>query len=321
MTSPEREGAPSGERGGPGPRVAAVVPSDFAPEHPVLRAVRGNRLLDTVRHSDSAFQIRRTARLAGDLAAITSTLAMSFADLLFRTMSGDPVQLLQRRFSVALQAVDIINELCAQPLVLRDWFFSEEHCFLTTRLLGTFTGFAGVTVCAADPQTVYQTVSWPAILDEAPFLNTIFFLMVHRDLPPLALAQCLTRARFGYWSDDRRTFFTERQTGNQGQGLSIRWGLQTREANDLGTVWVSFEGENIASFRFTQAWPRARFRPGRHLMDKRFNLQELPPRDSAAAGLDGSLDRRTKIFKTARASDGLQHVVPPGRTGTVILER
>ena len=113
MTSPEREGAPSGERGGPGPRMAAVVPSDSAPEHPVLRAVRGNRLLDTVRHSDSAFQIRRNARLAGDLAAITSTLAMSFADLLFRTMSGDPVQLLQRRFSVALKAVDIINEPCS----------------------------------------------------------------------------------------------------------------------------------------------------------------------------------------------------------------
>jgi hypothetical protein len=79
------------------------------------------------------------------------------------------------------------------------------------------------TQCASDPQTVYQTVSWPAILDEAPFLNTIFFLMVHRDLPPLALAQCLTRARFGYWSDDRRTFFTERKGDNHGQGLSIRW--------------------------------------------------------------------------------------------------
>jgi hypothetical protein len=76
--------------------------------------------LDLIRHPDSAQQIRRTARLVGDLAAITSTLAMCCADLLFCTMSGDSSERLQRRFIVPLQAVVILNNVCAHPLVLRD---------------------------------------------------------------------------------------------------------------------------------------------------------------------------------------------------------
>jgi hypothetical protein len=48
------------------------------------------------------------------------------------------------------------------------------------------------------------------------------------------------------------------------------------------------------------AGPCARFRPGRHLMDTRFRLSTV----------DGDEGRRVKIFKTVRASDGLQHAVP-----------
>jgi len=102
--------------------VAAIAPPPEAPEHPILTRVRGNRLLDQLRHSDSALQVRRTARLVGDLAAITSTLTMSFTDLLFQFMSGQPADRLQSRYRHSLQAVDIINDLCAQPMLLRDWF-------------------------------------------------------------------------------------------------------------------------------------------------------------------------------------------------------
>jgi len=146
MTSRSGARPPPPERGGARPRAATIAPPISAPgisENPVLCAIRSNQLLDLIRHSDSAQQLRRTARLVGDLAAITSTLAMSFADLLFCTMSGDSSERLQRRFTVPLKAVVILNTLCAQPLVLRDWFFSEEHCLLTARLLGAFTGFAG----------------------------------------------------------------------------------------------------------------------------------------------------------------------------------
>ena len=47
------------------------------------------------------------------------------------SMSGDGLQRLQQRFCLAIKAVDIINDLFAQPLLLRDWAFSEEHCHLT----------------------------------------------------------------------------------------------------------------------------------------------------------------------------------------------
>jgi hypothetical protein len=119
MTSRRGKGTPPSARGGSGPRVATIVPSSGAPEHPILSAIRGNDLLDQIRHSDSALQVRRTTRLVGYSAAITSTLTMSFANLLFRCMSGESAERLQRRFSKALQTVDIINTLCVQPLVLR----------------------------------------------------------------------------------------------------------------------------------------------------------------------------------------------------------
>jgi hypothetical protein len=275
-----------------------MAPPNCASENPILFAIRSNRLLDQIRHSDSSLQVRRTARLVGDLAAITSTLTMSFADLIFRFMSGEPAERLQQRFSAALQAVDTINDLCAQPLVLRDWFFSEEHCHLTARLLGAFTGSAGVLPCPPDHGNIFSAAAQPALLEEAPFLNTIFFLMLSRDLPPLALAQCLARARFGYWSNDRRTFFSDlRQSG---QGLPIKWGIATRDSHDLGTVHITFQGDHIVSFRFMQAWPAARFRPGRHFMDSRFRLPAV----------DNPDDRSRKIFRTVRASDGLQHAAP-----------
>jgi hypothetical protein len=140
MSSQRGVGARSSARSWPGPQVAAIVPPPQAPEHPILTRVCGNRLLDQLQHSSSALQALRTARLVGDLAAITSTLTMSFADLLFQFMSGEPADLfnvlLQHRYRHSLQAVDIINDLCAQPLLLHDWFFLEEYCSLTTRLLG-----------------------------------------------------------------------------------------------------------------------------------------------------------------------------------------
>ncbi len=76
---------------------------------------------------------------------------------------------------------------------------------MTTRLLSAFTGFAGMQTCPPDPCLYHQTTSQPALLDEAPTLNTII-LTLSKDLPPLALAQCLARARFSYWSDDHLIF-------------------------------------------------------------------------------------------------------------------
>jgi hypothetical protein len=85
-------------------------------------------------------------------------------------------------------------------------------------------------MCHPDPDNFFTDVSLPALPpDEAPFLNAIFFLMLNRDLTPLALAQSLARARFGYWADDRRTFFYTRlshgprpsnQVGYKDQGSS-----------------------------------------------------------------------------------------------------
>ena len=133
--------------------MAAIAPPSVAPEHPFLSAIRSNALLNQIQHADSSSQGRRTARLVGDLAAITSMLTMSFADLLFRCMSDTQII-----HNATLQAIDIIHELCAQLLVLLDWSFSEEHCSLTTRLLSAFTCFAGMQTC---PLTLASTTRPP----------------------------------------------------------------------------------------------------------------------------------------------------------------
>jgi hypothetical protein len=215
-------------------------------------------------------------------------------------------------FSKALQAVNIINTLCVQPLVLRTWSFSEEHCYITTLLLGAFTGFAGVQMCSPDPNFFLQIVSQPPPFeDEAPFLNTIFYLTICLELPPLALACCLVRASFGFWSDDRRVFFPTYRY--HCQGLANRWGLVTKEANDLGVVHVTFEGERIVSFRFSHAWPKADFRNGRrHFMGKEFQLP--------VAGVVGSAERPIKRFKTVRPSDGLKLAIPHRYLGSIAPE-
>jgi hypothetical protein len=103
-------------------------------------------LLDQIRHSDSQQQVRRVTHLA----AITSTLTMSLCDLLFRFMSGQAERYFQRHHSISLQAVDIINDLCAQPDALQELGFSPEHCRIAARQLGVFTGFGGLQHCTPD---------------------------------------------------------------------------------------------------------------------------------------------------------------------------
>ena len=62
--------------------------------------------------------------------------------------------------------------------------------------------------------------------------------------------------------------------------------MVTKEAHDLGTVYITFVGDSIASFRFANAWPTARFRPGRHFRDAGFKLPTV----------DGSEERCINIL-------------------------
>jgi hypothetical protein len=128
-------------------------------------------------------------------------------------MSGELERCVRERHCTTLQAIEIINELCAQPAVLVTWDFSEEHCRVTARQLGIFTGIAGLQHCAPDPTSLRDQLSLPAQIDEAPFLNPMLFLLLSPSFPPLALARCLARARFGSWSSHYRTVLSRTATG------------------------------------------------------------------------------------------------------------
>ncbi len=88
MTSQEGAGAFPSAQERPGPRAVPIAPLIIAPENPVLSRIRSNSLLDQIRHSDSTHQVRRIARLEGDIAAITSTLTMTLCDIIFKLSSN-----------------------------------------------------------------------------------------------------------------------------------------------------------------------------------------------------------------------------------------
>jgi hypothetical protein len=123
-----------------------------------LLRIRGNHLLDQIRHSDSTHQVRRIARLVGDIAAITSTLTMTLCDIIFKFCSNHSERQVRARHSLTLEA--IINDVCAQPLVLQERGFLEEHCKVTARQLG---------FSPASPACI--TVSQTRLLCEKRFKN------------------------------------------------------------------------------------------------------------------------------------------------------
>ncbi len=90
----------------------------------------------------------------------------------------------------------------------------------------------------------------------------------------------------------RQAYFFPYTTASWG----IRWGMRTTSARELGHVLVSFTGSVIDAVRFEEAWPEARFREGKHFMDKRFRLPRV----------EGS----TSVFQTTAGSDGLYWARP-----------
>ena len=94
---------------------------------------------------------------------------------IFKFTSNHPERQVREQHRISLQAIEIINDFCAQPLVLREWGFSEEHCRVTARQLGIFTGFAGKQQCPPDSADLRAALPQPAQIDEAPFLNSMLF--------------------------------------------------------------------------------------------------------------------------------------------------
>jgi hypothetical protein len=238
---------------------------------------------------------RSSSRFITDLAAISSLLTTNLCDVLFLVFSRVATAEITRRHGETFQALEIIHEVVAQPEVLAGLGFSEEQCATTVQLLGTFAGSGGISACAPDDPALRSRAAAMRAgrSEEAPFMVPLLFLLLSRQFPAMAAAECLGRARFGFWSEDRRTFFPDL---HQSADVGVRWGVMTRQVQDLGAVCVSFAGPAIDSIRFADPWPVGRFREGRHFMDERFALPLA----------EGS----TTVFQTTASSDGLAWAKP-----------
>ena len=63
-----------------------------------------------------------------------------------------------------------------------------------------------------------------------------------------------------------------------------RWGMVTKEAHDLGAVYITFVGDRIVSFRFTNAWAQGSFfDPGDTSWMEGLNYQRLTTARNAAS--------------------------------------
>ena len=110
---------------------------------------------------------------------------------------------MQRHHRTSLQTVDIINDLRAQPDILQELGFPSEHCRIAARQLGVFTGFGAAQ--RTSPTSASSSAASRARRG-SPFSQPDDVFTLNRDLPTLALAWCLSRARCGSWSSDRRSF-------------------------------------------------------------------------------------------------------------------
>jgi hypothetical protein len=180
------------------------------------------------------------------------------------------------------------------PAVLTALGYSAEQRATTVVFFGNFIGARELP--AAEPndwRLRLAALARKKPREEAPFTVQLMFLLLSRRLPLLALAECIAHARFGVWSEDRCSFFPDPLPLN---GFGIRWGVSTTTIQELGQVVVSFTGAFIDAIRFDEAWPKARFREGRHFMDDNFALPLA----------EGS----TTVFQTTAASDGLYWAKP-----------
>ncbi len=200
---------------------------------------------------------------------------------------------MQQRHEPALQALELSYKVVANPGVLAQLNYSAEQSATAVSLFGNFIGLDGPLHVPLDDWDLRREVDMrPHQRGEAPFTVQLLFLLISRHLPIMALAECISRALFGFWSQDRRTFFPDPLPAGV---FGVRWGIHTVSAREIGHAVVSFTGAFIDAVRFAEAWPKARFRAGLHFMGKEFCLPLA----------EGSLT----IFQT-EASDGLHWAKP-----------
>ena len=174
-----------------------------------------------------------------------------------------PADEILRRRGPTLQALEIVHDVVAHQEVFSVLGLSEEQTATAVQVLGTFAGSAGVTACVPDDEAGRERAALAARrtrLEEAPFMVPLMFLVLSKQFPALAVAECLSRARFGLWSADRRVVFFP--VLSESAKIGVRWGVVTRAVQDLGAVRVSFVGPAIYAIRLESPWPAARFGRG-----------------------------------------------------------
>ena len=210
-------------------------------------------------------------------------------------MSGQEEQYVQRHHNISLQAVEIINDLCAQPDVFTGLGVSSgalpRHCPPARRLY-RLRWLAALRSGPRRPRPAFSTAS-RARRGSLSQPDDVFTSQP-RSSAPRSGSMPQSRTLWVMVFRPPRLF----PARPHGQGQQMRWAVRTEDTQDLGVVHVTFVGVDIVSFRFEQAWPHARFRHSKHFMPARYVLEAI------------DYTRRVKIFKTVCASDGLQHAKP-----------
>ena len=219
----------------------------------LARRLRNNKYLRRLASFSGPERRRSSARFLTDLAAVSSLLTTIACDVLFLCFSTQDTQSIQRRHGAALEALELLYEMLARPTVLTAFGYSAEQTTTALQFFGSFVGFGGLDTVEPDDAALRRVADRrPRALEEAPFLQPLLFLLLCRRLPLLALADCLARARFGFWSADRRTFFPDSPAPH---AAGLRWAVRTIHTHDLGRSYL-FRGTTSTLYASTIRGPR-----------------------------------------------------------------
>lgn len=133
---------------------------------------------------------------------------------------------MQRHHSTSLQAVDIINDLRAQPYVLQEWGFPPMHCRIAARQLGVFTDFGGLQHFALEHADLGQPFPQPAKLDEPPlFLNQMIFYSSAANFRPSLWLGASVAHVLSHGIPTAAPF----PSRPHGQGHQMKWAVRTED--------------------------------------------------------------------------------------------
>ena len=144
------------------------------------------------------------------------------ADVLFRFLHGQPAGQVAFEHRATSEMLDVVVDICNQIRVLREWQYSDEQCAWAQERLGILCGWGRRFPAISDGPLPVLILEQNII--EAPFINSMLFLLISPEFDIVRLGAMLASARRGRWARETHEQNDEKSRGwfiprNKGPGF------------------------------------------------------------------------------------------------------